>query len=150
MKRLTALLTVLLASCVFLRRVPPVIELPIVSFDPPFQYQFWAQAAIDCARVLKEKAPELPFTVVHDSVDVRQFVWAAVATESGDGAFPCAQAGRCAGRFDPPDTVLISSQLLTRSWVVKHEILHWAVESATETQLKHDLPWGMCEFQISG
>lgn len=144
--KLVALFGVLggVACLVFPHRAR-TIPLVVARFNPPPSYQLWAQDAIDCARILKQRDSLLAYTVVHDSVDVRLFTWLLVATEQPNGGFPC-NIGLCAGRFVLPDTIMISSQLITRRWVIAHEVLHWAVDNAHELEREHGLPWGVCEF----
>lgn len=144
-KRVIALTLVLLSGCALFTHRQAVPDLTGVGFDPPVAYQLWAQSAIDCAVSLKVQTPDLPYTIVHDSVNVwRDLRWFLVPTEAADGSFPC-WAGRCAGQTRN-DTILVSSQYYLSAWVVKHEVMHWAVESASEYSLKHDLPWGFCEW----
>lgn len=131
------LFAVACTACSLFIRHAPENPLGIVTFAPPPFYQRWAEQALACAKHLKADNPTLDFTIVHDTIDVTQFVWAAVATEQGDGGFPCRIAGApgsCIGRFDLPDTVLISSQLVTRPWVVKHELLHWRCRTRTSSK----------------
>ena len=136
------------ACAVLPQRYTP-IPLTVAEFTPGPLYQVWAQDVIDCAKSFKDSTPNAPYRVVHDSVNVRDFVWLAVVTENSDGGFPCWIEGKvqsCAGRQDGADTILISSQFLERRWVVKHEVLHWAVESPNELKARHGFPWGLCEF----
>jgi hypothetical protein len=148
-KLLPALLFLLASSCLWFQHAPVTDNLSVVRYNAIPEYQIWANDALRCAQLLKLRNPELPFAVIHDSVDVQSFVWYAVATESTDGSFPCQHPFRCVG-LSSGDTVLISSWHVGRSWVVKHEMMHWFVESATEMQASHGLPWGMCEGPISG
>jgi len=136
-------------ACFAFAKRDPVIPLTVARITPGPVYQMWAQDAINCAKAVKETTPDAPFRVVQDSVNVLDLVWLVVATESRDGGFPCwidGKLGACAGRQDGADTILVSSQYLERRWVIKHEILHWAVENPNETKAQHGVPWGLCEF----
>lgn len=124
MKRSLPLLVFFLAvSCVFLQHAPLTENLSVVRYNAIPEYQVWAQAALDCSRVLKQRNPALPFEIVHDSVDVNNFVWLAVATEVPGGGFPCrSKVGSCYG-ISGGDTIMVSSWHVAHSWVIKHELM---------------------------
>lgn len=143
-----ALLTLALTGCPLIQHRPPmIVPSSLATYSPPPMYQLWADQVVRCAKELKDVNPTLSFRIVRDSVNVDRVVWEAVATENSDGGFPC-RVGRCVGLASSGtvDTIAISSQYLYRPWVIKHEVLHIAVEKSTEVQAKHGLPWGLCEF----
>jgi hypothetical protein len=146
-------LSLLATVCTCGRGKPTTLApLTIAQINPAPIWQLWGQRALDCARSLKEHAGDsVHYRMVHDSVDVTQFVWIVVASEQPDGGFPCRTSasdslGSCAGQFRGPDSILISGQRLGYQPVIAHEILHWAVESDRENEWRHGPPWGLCEY----
>jgi len=123
------------------------IPVSVAVFVAPPIYQVWAQRAVTCAAVLEKNADSTgaPFHVIHETIDVSQFVWIAILTEEPDGTFPC-HGGRCFGRFVEPDSIFVSGQRVNDPATIGHEVLHYAVESQGEASNKHGPPWGLCEY----
>lgn len=141
MKKLLALTLIL--GCFPLGTTPSPLR--TAQINPPGIYQTWGQAAINCAVDLKAKDSTVAYTIEHDSLDINNLNWFIVATEDSNGGFNC-RVKSCAGEFFPPDTILLSAQFIMAEWTVKHEVMHWAVKSNTESQIPHELPWGLCEY----
>ena len=130
-------------------RPEPTIPRNVAVFQPLPVYQVWADQAADCVRSLPVDAQsEVPYKIVHDHVDVRVFKWLAVFTERDDGTFVCGDGKQsCFGEFVAPDSIFVSGQGLQAAWLIRHEVMHYLVESPGEAVYgNHGAPWGLCEF----
>lgn len=140
-------LLMIASACVACRHSAPVTQptlLTVIRVPPPAAYNVWLDQVKGCLQYLLRADSTLPFHVVIWPASVDSLTWLATPTEDADGGFPC-RGERCLG-MTRHDSVVVSGQQLGNPVVVKHELLHVLVDSPTESQRPHGLPWGFCEF----